>query len=132
LNIYVTSAFVDDQAKALEFYTNKLGFVLKDDVPLGEHRWLTVTASDDQEGTELLLELSDHPAVTPFKSALFSDGIPAASFRVDNLDGEFQRLTDLGVEFTQAPMAAGPVKIAVLNDTCGNLIQLLEMTESDT
>lgn len=131
MNIYVTSLFVDDQTKALDFYTRKLGFVLKQDIPLGEHRWLTVTAKDDLQGTELLLEPSDHPAVAPYRSALVADGIPATSFQVSDLDQEFQRLTDLGVEFPQPPMAAGPVKMAVLNDTCGNLIQLVEMVEAD-
>lgn len=131
MNIYVTSLFVDDQTKALDFYTRKLGFVLKQDIPLGEHRWLTVTAKDDLQGTELLLEPSDHPAVAPYRSALVADGIPATSFQVSDLDQEFQRLTELGVEFTQPPMAAESVKMAVLNDTCGNLIQLVEMMEAD-
>ena len=127
MRIYVTSVLVDDQAKALDFYTNKLGFVLKHDVPLGEHRWLSVTAKDEPDGTELLLEPSEHPAAKPFKAALKADGIPLTSFQVGDLDGEYQRLTSLGVEFTQAPMQAGPVKMAVLDDTCGNLIQIVQM-----
>jgi catechol 2,3-dioxygenase-like lactoylglutathione lyase family enzyme len=127
MRIYVTSVLVDDQAKALDFYTNKLGFVVKHDVPLGEHRWLSVTGKDEPDGTELLLEPSEHPAAGPFKAALKADGIPLTSFQVGDLDSEYQRLTGLGVEFTQAPMQAGPVKMAVLDDTCGNLIQLVEI-----
>lgn len=128
MRIYVTSVFVDDQAKALKFYCDVLGFALKNDVPVGEHRWLTVVSKKDPEGTELLLEPSEHPAVTPYKEALAKDGIPATSFQVDDLDAEFERLRDLGVEFTQEPMDVGPVRMAVLDDTCGNLIQLVEMT----
>ena len=131
MNIYVTGVFVDDQAKALEFYTNTLGFKVKNDIPVGEHRWLTVIGKDAPDGVELLLEPSEHPAVGPFKAALVADGIPAHSFRVDDLDAEFERLRALGVEFVQEPMPAGPVKMAVLNDTCGNLIQLVEMVEND-
>lgn len=123
------SVFVDDQAKALSFYTEKLGFVVKHDIPLGAHRWLTVVSKEAPDGTELLLEPGEHPAVGPYKSALVNDGIPAASFQVDDLDKEFARLRDLGVEFTVAPMDAGSVRMAVLDDTCGNLIQLVEMKE---
>ena len=127
MRIYITSIFVDDQAKACAFYTGKLGFQVKHDIPLGEYRWLTLTARDDPDGTELLLEPSNHAAVPPFKAALMADGIPFASFQVHHLDAEFGRLCDLGVEFVQAPTPAGEVKVAVLNDTCGNLIQLVEM-----
>jgi len=130
MKIYVTSVFVEDQAKALDFYTRILGFEVKHDIPVGKHRWLTVVEKDNPNGTELLLEPSEHPAVKPFKDALVRDGIPAASFQVDDLDAEFDRLRDLGVAFTQAPMEAGAVKMAVLNDTCGNLIQLVEMTKA--
>ncbi len=130
MKIYVTSIFVEDQAKALDFYTQVLGFEVKHDIPVGEHRWLTVVEKNNPNGTELLLEPSEHPAVKPFKDALVRDGIPATSFQVDDLDAEFDRLRDLGVEFTQAPMVAGAVKMAVLNDTCGNLIQLVEMSEA--
>ena len=128
MRIYVTSVFVDDQAKALEFYTNKLGFQLKNDVPAGDHRWLTVVSKEQPDGTELLLEPSDHPAVKPFKEALVADGIPFASFQVDDLNTEFETLKGLGVEFTREPMDAGPVRMAVFDDTCGNLIQLIQMT----
>ncbi len=129
MRIYVTSVLVDDQAKALKFYTEKLGFILKNDVPVGEHRWLTVVSKEAPDGTELLLEPGAHPAVAPYKSALVNDGIPAASFKVDDLEKEFARLRDLGVEFTTAPVDAGSVKMAILDDTCGNLIQLIEMVE---
>ena len=129
MKIYVTSIFVDDQAKALKFYTEKLGFILKNDIPLGEHRWLTVVSNEAPEGTELLLEPGAHPAVEPYKSSLVNDGIPAASFKVDDLDKEFDKLRHLGVEFTVVPMDAGSVRMAILDDTCGNLIQLIQMVE---
>lgn len=129
MRIYVMSVFVDDQAKALSFYTDKLGFIVKHDIPLGAHRWLTVVSKEAPEGTELLLEPGEHPAVGPYKSSLVNDGIPAASFKVDNLEEEFERLRQLGVEFTVEPMDAGPVRMAVFDDTCGNLIQLIEMVE---
>ncbi|GAA4687601.1 VOC family protein [Streptomyces chumphonensis] len=117
--------FVDDQDKALRFYTDVLGFTKKTDVPLGADRWLTVVASEDPEGTELLLEPDGHPAVKPFTSALVEDGIPAAAFAVDDVRAEFDRLRGLGVRFTQEPLTTGPVTTAVLDDTCGNLIQLV-------
>lgn len=127
MRIYVTSVMVDDQAKAFSFYTEKLGFLVKHDIPLGAHRWLTVVSKEAPEGTELLLEPSEHPAVGPFKSALVKDGIPAVSFMVDDLDAEFERLRALGVEFAVKPMDAGAVRMAILDDTCGNLVQLVEM-----
>jgi catechol 2,3-dioxygenase-like lactoylglutathione lyase family enzyme len=130
MRIYVTSVLVDDQAKALSFYTEKLGFVVKHDVPVGAHRWLTVVSPEAPDGTELLLEPSEHPAAKSFKSALVKDGIPAASFMVDDLAREFARLRGLGVAFTVEPMEAGPVRMAVFDDTCGNLIQLVEMIEA--
>ncbi|UXU85568.1 VOC family protein [Burkholderia sp. S-53] len=127
MRIYVTNVFVDDQDKALAFYTDKLGFQLKYNVPVGEFRWLTVVSEDQPDGTQLLLEPSNHRAVGPYKQALYEDGIPAASFQVDDLDAEFARLTAHGVRFTLEPMDAGPVRIAVIDDTCGNLIQLMQM-----
>lgn len=129
MKVYVTSVFVDDQAKALDFYTKTLGFIVKHDVPLGEHRWLTVVSPEAPDGTELLLEPSDHPAVGPYKRALVEDGIPAASFQVDDLDAEHRKLQALGVAFTMAPMDAGTVRMAVFDDTCGNLIQLVQMKQ---
>ncbi|MFI9818316.1 VOC family protein [Saccharothrix variisporea] len=126
MRIHLTSVFVDDQAKAHAFYTDVLGFVTKHDVPLGTDRWLTVVSPEEPDGTELLLEPSSHPAVKPYKDALVEDGIPAASFAVTDLQAEYDRLTGLGVRFTQQPLESGPVVTAVLDDTCGNLIQLLQ------
>ncbi len=126
MKIYVTQVFVDDQDKALKFYTKVLGFQLKDDIPVGEFRWLTVTGSNDPDGIQLLLEPSDHPAVAGFKATLVEDGIAAHSFQVDDLDAEYKRLISLGVEFTMPVTEAGDIKMATLNDTCGNLIQLIE------
>ncbi|MEM7253573.1 MAG: VOC family protein [Pseudomonadota bacterium] len=130
MKIYITSVLVDDQAHALSFYTDILGFELKHDIPVGEHRWLTVVSKDEPNGTELLLEPSEHPAVPAFRSAIVADGIPATSFCVDDLDAEHERLTGVGVEFTQDPMDAGPVRMAILDDTCGNLIQLVEFIDN--
>lgn len=128
MKIYVTSVFVDDQNKALDFYTGKLGFIKKNDMPAdGENRWLTVVSPDAPDGVELLLEPSGHPAAKPFKQALVADGIPLTSFQVDDVDAEYERLTGLGVAFTLPPTEAGPVKMAVLDDTCGNLIQIVQM-----
>lgn len=128
MRIYISSVFVDDQSKAQDFYTRVLGFKVKHDIPISDHhRWLTVVSPEDPDGTELLLEPSEHPAVQPYKTALVADGIPATSFKVDNLDAEYERLVSLGVSFTVAPMDAGAVRMAVLDDTCGNLIQLIEM-----
>ncbi|MBY5643708.1 VOC family protein [Rhizobium leguminosarum] len=129
MRIYVTSVLVDDQQKALDFYTKILGFVPKHDVPIGDDRWLSVVSKENPAGTELLLEPSGHPAAKPYKSALVADGIPATSFQVDDLDAEYQRLRDLGVRFTVEPMDAGTVRMAVFDDTCGNLIQIIEMIE---
>lgn len=125
--IHLASVFVDDQDKALRFYTEVLGFVKKTEVPLGEHRWLTVASVDEPDGTELVLEPSDHPAVRPFKDALVADGIPFTSFAVPDVRAEHERLVGLGVRFTQEPLEMGPVTTAVLDDTCGNLIQLASM-----
>jgi len=124
MKIVVTSVFVDDQEKALRFYTDVLGFVKKSDIPLGESRWLTVVGPGDPEGTELLLEPGSHPAVPPFKRALMEDGIPVTSFGVKDVDAEYDRLRKAGVRFTQPPVRMGPVTTAVLDDTCGNLIQI--------
>ena len=127
MRIYVTSVFVDDQAKALDFYTRVLGFVKKTEIPLGEASWLTVVSPDDPAGTELLLEPDGHPAVGPYKQALVEDGIPAASFAVDDVAAEYERLKRLGVIFTQEPLETGGITTAVFDDTCGNLIQIVAM-----
>jgi catechol 2,3-dioxygenase-like lactoylglutathione lyase family enzyme len=124
MRIVVTSVLVDDQEKALQFYTGVLGFVTKYDIPMGEARWLTVVSSEDPDGTELLLEPDGHPAAGPFKRALVEDGIPFTSFGVADVYSEAARLKALGVRFTQEPAEMGPVTTAVFDDTCGNLIQI--------
>lgn len=122
--INVTSVLVDDQQKALTFYTEKLGFLAKTDVPVGEFRWLTVVGPNEPDGVELLLEPDAHPAAKVFKQALVEDGIPYTSFAVDDVKALHEDLKAKGVRFTQAPTAMGPVITAILDDTCGNLIQL--------
>jgi catechol 2,3-dioxygenase-like lactoylglutathione lyase family enzyme len=122
--INLTSVFVDDQDKALQFYTEVLGFVKKTEVPLGEHRWLTVVSTREPDGVQLLLEPAGHPAVGPFRDALIADGIPFTSFAVEDVPAEVERLKALGVHFTQEALQMGPVTTAVLDDTCGNLIQI--------
>ena len=131
MRITLTSVLVDDQAKALAFYTDVLGFRPKNDVPLGEHRWLTVVSPDAPDGVELLLEPDAHPAARPFKAALVEDGIPYTSFAVEDVQREYERLQGLGVRFTQGPTPMGPVVTAVLDDTCGNLIQIVAPTHLD-
>lgn len=129
MKITLTSVFVDDQAEALRFYTERLGFLPRADVPVGEDRWLTVAAPDDPQGVELLLEPSGHPAVAPYRQALMADGIPSLTLSVDDVEAEYRRLRELGVHFTQTPVNAGPVSTAVLDDGCGNLVQLLQQHE---
>ena len=127
MRIHVTSVLVDDQRKALKFYTEVLGFEKKQDIPLGEASWLTVVAPDQPAGTELLLEPDGHPAAKPFKEALVEDGIPFTSFAVDDVQVEFDRLRSNGVRFTQEPTEMGGVTTAVFDDTCGNLIQIVQL-----
>jgi predicted enzyme related to lactoylglutathione lyase len=128
MRIWVTSVFVDDQSKALEFYTGTLGFAKKADVPVGEYSWLTVVAPDDPDGVQLLLEPDQHPAARAVKAALVADGIPWTSFAVTDLEAECERLRARGVVFTQEPTDMGTVVTAVFDDTCGNLIQLAQLT----
>jgi catechol 2,3-dioxygenase-like lactoylglutathione lyase family enzyme len=128
MRIYVTSVFVDDQEKALRFYTDVLGFKTKNDIPAGEARWLTVVSPEDPNGTELLLEPDAHPATKPFKAALVADGMPLTSFAVSDVRAEHERLVSRGVTFTQPPLEMGPVTAAVFDDTCGNLIQIVQLT----
>ena len=125
MRIELTSVFVDDQRAALAFYCDVLGFVPHQDVPLGEHAWLTVVSPERPDGPELLLEPVGHPAVAPFRAALAEDGIPALQLAVDDVAAEHERLVGLGVRFTQPPTAMGPVTTAVLDDTAGNLVQLV-------
>lgn len=127
MQITLTSVFVDDQEKALRFYTDVLGFVAKNDVPMGEHRWLTVVSPEQPDGVELVLEPDEHPAAQAYKQGLVADGIPYNSFTVPDVQQEYDRLTALGVRFTQPPTQMGPVTTAVLDDTCGNLLQIAAM-----
>jgi len=127
MRIELTSIFVDDQRAALAFYTDVLGFTKKHDIPLGDAAWLTVASPEAPDGPELLLEPSGHPAVKPYRDALVEDGIPLAQFSVDDLAAEHERLTGLGVVFTQPPTDMGNAWVAVLDDTCGNLIQLVQV-----
>ena len=124
MRIMFSSILVDDQARALAFYTEVLGFRPKSDIPLGEHRWLTVVSPEAPDGVELVLEPDEHPAAKPFKTALVEDGIPVTSFGVEDVPAEYERLRALGVRFTQEPTDMGPVVTAVLDDTCGNLLQI--------
>jgi predicted enzyme related to lactoylglutathione lyase len=126
MRISLTSVFVDDQRAALAFYTDVLGFTKRRDIPLGSDSWLTVVSPDSPDGPELLLEPSSHPAVKPYRDALVEDGIPLAQFAVDDIEAEHARLTSEGVVFTQPPTDIGSAVMAIFDDTCGNLIQLVE------
>jgi len=127
MKIVVASIFVEDQEKAFSFYTEKLGLLKKQDVSLGQYKWLTVVSAEDQNGTELLLEPNDNPAAKTYQKAIFEQGIPATSFWVEDVKSEYERLKSLGVIFTMEPTQMGPVTIAKLDDTCGNLIQIQKM-----
>jgi len=124
IRIKLTSIMVDDQAKALKFYTEVLGFRKKQDIPVGEYRWISVVSPDGHDDLELVLEPNANPAGKAFQEAMFAQGIPITSFEVDDIAAEFARLTALGVAFTSAPAKAGPVTLARFADSCGNLIQL--------
>ena len=124
IRISVTSVFVEDQEKALAFYTETLGFEKKTDVSAGDYRWLTVVSSAARDGVELLLEPNAHPAAKAYQAAIYADGIPATQFEVDDLDAEYARLMDLGVMFSTPPTDYGVARVAILDDTCGNWIQL--------
>jgi catechol 2,3-dioxygenase-like lactoylglutathione lyase family enzyme len=132
MRIHLTHVFVSDQDAALRFYTEVLGFTLKHDVPVGEYRWLTVVSPEEPDGTELLLEPDAHPAVGPYVTALVADGIPAAAFQVADIAAEYDRLSGLGVTFTQEPVQMGPIMSAIFDDTCGNLIQLQQVISPGT
>ncbi len=127
MKMYIKSVMVDDQGKALAFYTEKLGFAVKHDIPMGEFRWLTLVSKEEPDGVELALEPNVHKVARTFQEAIYADGMPYTAFSVDDLDAEAERLQSLGVEFRQLPTDAGGVKIAVLDDTCGNLIQLIQL-----
>lgn len=126
MRIKLTSIMVDDQDKALKFYTDVFGFVKKRDIPVGEYRWITVTSREEPTNVELSLEPNANPAGKAFQEALFKQGIPATAFEVGDIAQEYRRLVERGVVFTQAPTRQGPVTIAVCADTCGNLVQLYE------
>ena len=126
MKIRLTSVFVDDQDKALAFYTEKLGFVKKQDVPVGQFKWLTVASPEEPDGVELLLEPNDNPAAATYQQAIYQQGIAAASFAVDDIQAEYERLKARGVTFTMEPTSMGPTTIAVLDDTCGNLLQIAQ------
>ncbi|MEG6585793.1 VOC family protein [Dendrosporobacter sp. 1207_IL3150] len=126
MKIIVTSIFVQDQDKALEFYTETLGFVKKHDVPVGEFRWIALVSPLAQDGTELLLEPDAHPAAKEYQKKIFDDGIPATMFGVSDINKEYKRLSENGVKFTLEPTKMGEVTIAVFDDTCGNLIQIVQ------
>lgn len=125
MKISMTSVYVDDQANARSFYTDVLGFQKHHDIPLGDHSWLTMVSPSAPDGPELLLEPADHPAVKPYRDALVADGIPLAQFAVDDVEAEYHRLTAAGVTFTQPPTDVGTATVAVFDDTCGNLIQII-------
>ena len=126
MRIQWTSVVVDDQQKALRFYTETLGFRVKHNIPLGEHAWIALVSEEAPEGTELVLEPAGHPAVVPFRKALVEDGIPFTAFAVDDAEAEHERLVAEGVRFVQPPTDLGTVITAVFDDTCGNLIQIME------
>ena len=126
MEIIVTSIFVEDQDKALAFYTETLGFIKKHDVPSGKFRWISLVSPDDPDGTELILEPNDHPAAKEYQKKLFADGIPVTMFGVADIHKEYQRLSEKGVKFTMQPTEMGEFSIAVFDDTCGNLIQIIQ------
>ena len=128
MKIQLSSVFVNDQEKARRFYTEVLGFVCKRDIPLGEARWLTVVSPEKPDGSELLLEPNSNPAAKTFQKAIFEQGIPLAAFAVDDIQKEYERLKELGVEFSMEPTKMGMTTAAVFNDTCGNLIQIYQVT----
>ena len=127
MRIKLTSVFVKDQEKALEFYTEKLGFVKKMDITAGKYRWLTVVSPEDQEGVQLVLEPDENPAAKAYQEALFKQGVRATSFFVDDIQKEHERLKKLGVKFTMEPTKVTGSTIAVCDDTCGNLIQITQL-----
>ncbi len=126
MKIIVTSIFVEDQNKALQFYSETLGFVKKHDVPAGEFRWITLVSPDDQEGTEIVLEPNNNPIAKDYQNRLFEEGIPVTMFGVEDIHKEYERLLQLGVKFTMKPTKMGDITIAVFDDTCGNLIQIIQ------
>jgi predicted enzyme related to lactoylglutathione lyase len=127
MKIKLTSILVDDQEKALKFYTNVLGFLKKTEIPMGEHKWLTVVSAEEQDGVEVVLEPMGFEPAKVYQQALFEAGIPLTAFHVDDVQREYERLVNLGVVFSMKPTQMGPVTLAVFDDTCGNNIQLVQV-----
>lgn len=127
MKIKLLSILVEDQEKALKFYTSILGFIKKTEIPMGEHKWLTVVSKEEQDGVELVLEPLGFPPAKTYQKALLDAGIPLTAFQVDSVESEYQRLLKLGVSFSMAPTIIGPARLAVFNDTCGNNIQIFEI-----
>lgn len=127
MKMYIKSVIVNDQQKALAFYTKTLGFIVKHNIPMGEFSWITLVSSEEPDGVELGIEPNQHPASRTFQAALMADGIPWTAFSVDDIGSEFKRLEEAGVTFTQKPTKAGGATTAIFDDTCGNLIQLIEL-----
>ncbi|MGP4108516.1 VOC family protein [Virgibacillus sp. L01] len=124
MKIKITSVFVEDQEKALRFYTDVLGFVKKTDMPAGDYKWITVVSPEEPDSVELLLEPNNNPAAKTYQKAIYDEGVPTTSFTVDDIQQEYERLKKRGVEFTEEPTEVGPVTFAIFDDTCGNLIQI--------
>src|SRR5882757_5301720 len=127
MKIRLTSILVDNQDKALKFYTGTLGFVKKTEIPMGEHKWLTVVSKEEPDGVELVLEPLGFPPAVTFQKALFAAGIPWTAFHVDDVEAEYKRLKEAGVSFSMGPTLMGTAKLAVFDDTCGNNIQLFQV-----
>lgn len=127
MKIKLSSVMVDDQEKALKFYTEILGFIKKTEIPMGEHKWLTVVSNEERHGIELLLEPMNFAPAKTYQKALFEAGIPLTVFNVDDIERDYERLTKLNVVFSMPPTTMGPVKLAVFNDTCGNNIQIVQV-----
>lgn len=126
MKIIVTSIFVNDQEKALKFYTETLGFAIKHDVPVGEFRWIALVSPVDPNGTELILEPNNHPAAKEYQKRLFEEGVPVTMFGVEDVNKEYERLQKLGVKFAMEPKEAGGVTLAIFDDTCGNYLQIIQ------
>lgn len=126
MKVIINSIFVEDQDKALSFYTEKLGFIKKYDVPVGKFKWLTVVSPEDSDGTQILLEPNNNPVAKTYQKGVYEQGIPATSFGVENIQTEFEKLKGMGVRFTMEPTKMDTIIVAVFDDTCGNLIQIMQ------
>ncbi len=126
MKVIINSIFVEDQDKALSFYTEKLGFIKKYDVPVGKFKWLTVVSPEDSDGTQILLEPNNNPVAKTYQKGVYEQGIPATSFGVENIQTEFEKLKGMGVRFTMEPTKMNTIIVAVFDDTCGNLTQIMQ------